>query len=306
MSVSLSITDLCDIDGFEDKPSPDKVYGLQHRYGTYKRTEIKPPKLNELEDVDGFAEGVENKMYGLKFTGNKYVQEEIKFSPLNSIVDNYMGDPYIRMSIFKDGDGNWFAMPQIPWSLDLNPKFEYNVDKYRDSPTKYVFNMGKIKGFFQLKNVKMQIYWSRCVFEKLPSSASDSQKKKFEIITFNPYNEEDISGTVFTDLIYHGSFYHYSLYIEVALGQPQDTFIKILRGVEIKWKESNTCRICINNLEGIDISIIDGNMRENDEVQIRLGSEIYFRQLFVHDNLAFIKYKYINWHIPMKYLKAAG
>ena len=288
-NVSLSITDLCDVDGFEDEPSPDKVYGLQHTYGTYKRTEIKPPKLNELEDVDGFAEGVENKMYGLKFTGNKYVQEEIKFPPLNSIVDNHMGKPYERMSIFKDGDGNWFAMPKIPWILNLctNSGFVANLEDR-------IFNRGIALGTFRLFNVNLETKFD--FLKNLLVRSSNLENDIAEIVLNGSPNVLDYYWVTISRGI--NSF---SLYIKVYLGEPQDTFIKILQGVEIKWNKQAAekfCRICINS-EGADVEHVEG-------VVIRLENDLEIQKLFVYENLSWYKFKYINKYIPMKYLKACG
>ncbi len=271
-NVCLSITDLGDVEGFDDNPSPNKVYGFEYKYGNYKRKEI------ELGGVEGFnGEGSENKIYGLKFKDNKYVREEIKFPASSSIA------------------GNWFAMPQkLSWALDISLE-TLNISGSISS----ISNKGNLMGRFNVTGGEIGVMHHKTILAT--KSSGTLQLATDDTLQDGPMMRPKTGNYSFCIEVFLAESPDIRLGSRLSLpGMHRFRFKELLPGVRIAWTKRASYRFCTiyKSSDGISSNFTDG-------VEFQLEDEIRVDGIFLYDNLALHRYRFIDREMPLNYLKAA-
>ena len=285
--VGSSLVDLADVEGFDNPPIKNKVYGLEFANGIYRRHSIDGSSggNNNLLDT---SIGEEDKIYGFKFKDNSYTQEIIKpekFEELEN-VNFENAQPNVMYQLVKNSIGEWFLMKHINWIIDVNVNPQ-NIFMGKQQKLKKIMNSGTALVSY-VSNRKNGIF-------------IHEQNNKYFL---KRNNEVDAVTPVFLEMLNDFNESKFKLndsstiVIELFLLTEPSEFLTILQGLNIKWTSEDVNKSCFIYLRGKteNGATLPGVTFEKDET-------IKIDKIGTQNNFYFKRLLFINEKLPMEYLR---
>ena len=288
--VGPSLVDLSDIEGFDNTPINNKVYGLEFANGIYRRKSIEEGTNNNNNNNNllDTSIGVEDKIYGFKFKNNAYTQEIIKPYKLEELSNVEFQDvePNQSYQLVKNSIGSWFLMKNINWIIDVSvtPKSLFVGKQNR---LKKIMNNGTALISY-IPNRKNSIY----IFE---------QENNYYI---KRNNDVDNSTPVFLTALQEFENEKFeindnsTIVMEIHLLSAPNDFVQLLPGVIIKWTETDENKSCFIFLRGTNQS-----GATLSSVTFQIEKPIKIDRIGTNNNFYFKKLLYVNEKLPMEYLR---